>query len=157
MEFINLPCLTCSLVYISFGFLLLIIIYNIFAIIGLVETPLNIENELCINSHLWIYSLVSLILLFKIKITLSIFTNNNILTFFELLLSLGMFIWGIYEFFFVKCINKLNNTLLYKTTFAYWIVNIFLLILIFGLIIYRVIIQLRIYYSIYKISLSDAS
>ena len=156
MEFSNLPCVACSIVFFSFGLLLLIIIYNIFAIIGLVETPIKIENKLCINSHLWIYSIISLILVFKIKITLSIFTNNYLLPF-ELLISLGMFSWGIYEFFFVKCIDKLNNTLLYKTTFIYWIVNIILLVLIIVFIIYKLIILSCIYYHIYKISLSDNS
>ena len=120
----NLHCLTCSIVFFGILFFLLIVTFVVFTIFGL-----NEEIKSCDKSHLWIYSLVSLLLLLKLKNTMIVFTknNNNIMRFIELLTLLGMITWGIYEFFYVDCVNELNDTILYKTSFIYLLVNIILL------------------------------
>lgn len=133
----NLCCLTSSIVFFSIVIFIATVCYIVFAIIGLVNTSLNKESDLCSDSHLWIYSLISLILLLKSKNTIAVLTQkeddknyNFIQTICEILILLGMCVWGAYEFFGVKCVNELNNTILYKTSFAYWIVNSILLFLL---------------------------
>ena len=114
----NLYCVTCSIVIFSIVLLLLSIAYFVFAIVGLINTSFNEESHLCNGSHLWIYSLVSLILLMKTRNTVLLFNNkedekNNLGIFIESSISLIMFIWGTYEFFCVNCVNNLYHTILY--------------------------------------------
>ena len=138
----NLCCFTCSIILFSISLLALIITYIVFAIIGLVRTSLNIESELCHESNLWIYVLVSLILFLKINNVITIFKkpeNDGETKYFQFLvefgISLSMFIWGAYELFGVKCVNNLNNTILYKCAFGYWITSTILLGIIVSIII----------------------
>ena len=140
----NLCCLGCFLILFVVGIFVFMTAYIVFAIIGLIGTSFNKEHELCNESHLWIYTLISLVLIgFAIKNTSYLMkmreiekereieflintdkeTNKRSYSkiLFNFLISLGMFIWGAYEFFTIKCISNLNNTMLYKSAFAYWI------------------------------------
>ena len=124
---------TCSIIIFGIGFIISIITFIIFLIIGLINTSLKETYDLCNESHLWIYGIVSLLLILKIKNTINIFIKddyNTTYTRIEILINIVMFFWGIFEFFNIKCINNLNNTILYKTTLIYWII---VNIILFGL------------------------
>ena len=139
-EYENLYYLICSIIFISLGLFLSIISYIIFAIFGLINTSLHEQNELCSNSHLWIYSLVSLILLINVKNIIGDIikekADNNYLII-KLSLLIFMIGWGGYEFYGIDCINKLSDTMLYKSSFAYWFCNIILLVLFFIIFNFR--------------------
>ena len=125
--------------------LILLVTYVIFTIIGLIQISLNEQINICEQSHLWIYSLLSLIILLincinKISENhINTNTNNKkkviIYIFIQLFLSTLMILWGIYEFFGNICIDDLKSTILYKTSFLYWIVENIKFIILFLLFI----------------------
>ena len=125
--------------------LILLLTYVIFTIIGLIQISLNEQINICEQSHLWIYSLLSLIILLincinKISENhINTNTNNKkkviIYIFIQLFLSTLMILWGIYEFFGNICIDDLKSTILYKTSFLYWIVENIKFIILFLLFI----------------------
>jgi hypothetical protein len=135
LNYDNLCFLTCSIIIFAITFFILIITFIAFSIIGLINTSLEEEYSLCNKSHLCIYSIVSLLLILKMKYTIDVlFKDNsnknepsNIIVYIEILINIGIIIWGAYEFYGINCVNNLNNTILYKTTFTYWIFNIILL------------------------------
>lgn len=132
----NIQCLTCITVLCSMTIFTFASIYIAFTIIGLVNTPLNEIYDICNNSNLWIYSLMSL--LFFIILIRNIHSliknddnngNNNKNIIIQFVILLIIIIWGIYEFFCVNCIDKLSRTILYKISFINWIFNIVMLVI----------------------------
>lgn len=123
----KLHYITCSIVFFGILIFLLIIAFIVFSIIGLIN-----KSDACDESDLWLYSIVSLLLLLKIRNTMKVFTKNtnNIMIVIELLTLIGMVGWGFREFFYVDCTDKINDTLLYKTCFLYWVVNFILLVIL---------------------------
>ena len=107
----------------------LILTYIVFAIIGLINTPLEEQYNLCSNSNLWIYGIVSLLVLSNNILNIPKLNTNKILII-RFLILIIMIIWGIYEFIIVSCVNNLSYTILYKATIIYWIFQIFFLCVI---------------------------
>ena len=136
----NLYYLSCSIVLFSIGFLSLLLTYIIIALIGIYDISSNSNLQKCNDSHLIIYSFITLILLVKINNTIICLTkdkNEIYIYIIEIISTIIMCIWGIYEFFGVDCINHLTDTILYKSCFAYWIFNNILLTLILLSSIYK--------------------
>lgn len=136
----NLYYLSCSIVLFSIGFLSLLLTYIIIALIGIYDISSNSNLQKCNDSHLIIYSFITLILLVKINNTIICLTkdkNEIYIYIIEIISTIIMCIWGIYEFFGVDCINNLTDTILYKSCFAYWIFNNILLTLILLSSIYK--------------------
>jgi hypothetical protein len=129
----SLWCLSFYIITFSLLVFILLIAYIVFLMIGLITTSIIDEYKLCNNSHLWIYSLILLLLILKIKNIFNIFTkddyikNNYVLIFLDILINIGIIVWGIYEFYIIKCTINLSDTMLYKTTYICWIINIILL------------------------------
>jgi hypothetical protein len=124
----NLFCITCSMIIFAIVLFALIITYIVFGIIALVRVSYDEQKDQCYGSNLWVYCLVSLILMGKINMTINNIKekNNFIIQVIEILISIGMIIWGAYEFFGVDCVKNLNRTL-YSVTFAYWLAQIIIL------------------------------
>ena len=94
-----------------------IITYIIFTIISLVDMSYKESKDLCKQSNLWIYLLISsYILLFTNKIP-----NNNVQNdagfvvkiSLRYIYSLAFTIWGLYEFLDIQCVEELEDSLLY--------------------------------------------
>jgi hypothetical protein len=118
--------LTCEVLLIILSSIILvgsILTYIVFAIIGLINTPLEEQYNLCTTSNLWIYSIVSLLVLSNNILNIPKLNTNKILVI-RLLILIIMIIWGIYEFIIVNCVNNLRYTILYKVTIIYWICQI---------------------------------
>ena len=136
----NLFCLTCLMLMFTIGLIIIIITYIVFAIIALIRVSLEKQKDLCYDSNLWFYCLISLILIPKINLTIKNIKNNNlILKVIEILITIGIIIWGIYEFYDVNCINNLNDTILYSVTYVYWLSQIIFLGIITIIILYDII------------------
>jgi len=114
----------------SISMILLLMIGNlilfIFDIIGLVTITMNDVYNKCSTSNIWCYVLVSLIigsinLYFQSTKKKNEVICNDIIVLAE---CITMFIWGAYELFGNTCINKLNDTILFKVALCHWIVSI---------------------------------
>ena len=123
----NLYSIVMVTLGISFIIIICISLFIIFSIIGLTTTSNTNVNNLCYNSNLWYYLLVSLLLFlltlinYKINNKKENYFNNIIL---YLILSVGMIIWGTYELYYINCANKLKHTTLYKASVTHWLYNI---------------------------------
>jgi hypothetical protein len=130
----NLYCLICLIVSSSIISFILSSIYIAFTIIGLVNTSYNEIYKLCKNSHLWIYNLVSLILFLvsmkNVHNSLQNQNNNYKQIIIQAIILLIISFWGAFEIFFVNCVNELDNTILYRTSFMYWLINTIMLFLL---------------------------
>ena len=173
--------MSCVVIF-SITILCLVVTYLIFSVIGLINYYLNDEYYLCKKSHLWAYSMVSIILSYKVKDilnnlnfvdrfiinntnvkndvinTLNIFIKNdnnkdNLILIIKILICISMFIWGTIEFFGVTCVNNLNKTILYKITFILWIIFSISTCLIISLCIYYI--NLKYFYSIQQTTIND--
>lgn len=146
----DLICINYSIIFAKSIICLFIIAYITFAVIGVINTSINEQYELCNKSHIWIYniaSLASLLMSFVLAIILKM-TNIDfkcifITLIYESIILSGMCIWGIYEFFGVSCFDKLSKTILYKLTFVHWMFNIFILAELLLCIIYILYEQLQ--------------
>jgi hypothetical protein len=102
------------------------ILLFIFDIIGLVTTTINDVYNKCSTSNIWSYVLVSLIigsinLYFQGTKRKNEVICNDIIVLAE---CITMFIWGAYELFGNTCVDKLNDTILFKVALCHWIVSI---------------------------------
>jgi hypothetical protein len=96
------------------------IVFFVFAIKAIIETQWNDVTDLCEDSNLWYY-LTSILVFNILNRNLNDDKEKNKEVFIIVISLIGLFIWGAYELFGVKCINNLNTTLLYKLSLAYWI------------------------------------
>jgi hypothetical protein len=147
-NFYYIISITLCLSYLIICCLLLLII---FSIIGLANTSNN--DILCPNSHLWYYLLISLLILLITIINYKIKQNSNNYFYniiFYVIISLGMIIWGTYELFYIDCINKLSDTILYKVSFTYWIYNISFCGINIGLFISLILFSIQFCNTFYK-------
>jgi hypothetical protein len=139
----SLWCLSFYIITFTITIIILIITYIAFLMFGLITTSLIDEYNLCNSSHLWIYSLILLLLILKIKNILNIFTkddyikNNYIIITLDILLNIGIIIWGVYEFYIINCTKNLSDTMLYKITYICWLINIILLGTVLLFIFYK--------------------
>jgi hypothetical protein len=85
----------------------------------------------CLQSNLWDYLLLSLIFICLIQLYIIISNKNtthNYFILFVFIISSMMIGWGIYELFFVDCINK--HSIIYYLSLIYWIFSCILVIFI---------------------------
>lgn len=91
----------------------------IFVIIGLVNTSISSQIKLCYESNIWIYNLTSSITLISNQLVLLhiriYYLHDDIINTMTcicyVLINIIMATWGIYEFYYVKCINNLEETI----------------------------------------------
>ena len=101
-----------------------IVVILMFTFKALIETKWSDVSEVCQESNLWYYlTTIFIMCILDIKNIVSNSKNrlNNINT--EFTISLGLFIWGLYEFVGIKCVNNLESTLLYKLSLSFWILS----------------------------------
>ena len=119
-------------VIIVLGLIALEITFLVFSIKALVITSVNDVNHVCSKSHLWEYLLVALICSFILPCGLNEKKTDTLLkiycdTFLQFGFRIAFVLWGIHEIFDVDCVSYLNDTLLYKVSFIYVILNIIIL------------------------------
>lgn len=160
-SFVALVAIISSVIFATIvfvGCIALSIAFVVYEIVGMVNTPINKQHDICNSSQLWIYNLVSLILvLYKSNIYVNMQQemkqeskkNENVITFcaflFEFLITLGMGIWGIHEFYNVSCVDELKNVILYKSAFIYFIFSIIYFIILCLLLFIIVLLKCKVW------------
>lgn len=115
------------IILLSFILLGLVVVYLFFSINELLHYSNN-----CIQSNLWDYLLLSVIFICIIQLYVIISKKNTLHTYFinfTFIISLVMIVWGIYELFFINCVNKHN--IIYNLSIIFWVASniLFLFIL----------------------------
>lgn len=130
---------------ISFLILSCIIVFIIFTIISLSIYKIN---NLCPESNLWYFVLTSLLIFifslvnYKVNNTSSKYIYNILC---YLIISSTLITWGTYELFYITCVNKISNTMLYNISIIYWIYNISFCGLNIGLLLGLLLCSINIY------------
>ena len=120
------------------SFVIFIFIYILTIIIALSYWTYNNQSQLCPNSNLYEYGTISIIYIIIIlqlkcvnKLYVESIYNDMIITIYktyhmliELILITMILLWGIYEFYYVGCINNLYDTILYNYTHIFFIFSI---------------------------------
>lgn len=133
---------------ISFFILSCILIFIIFTIISL--SRFN-TKKLCPDSNLWYFVLASLLIFIFSLVNYKINNTSNkyiynILCY--LIMSTTIITWGTYELFYIKCVDKLSDTLLYNISVIYWIYNISFCGINIGLLLGLLLCSINIYHII---------
>ena len=100
IELSNHPCKCIAMIS--------LLVYQILGIIYLVDNY-NIDNE-CINKHIWLYVLISLIATLGHGVTKSA-DNIPSIIFLFLLINIALTIWGSIEVLDISCLSTRNNHL----------------------------------------------
>ena len=115
----------CRVLLISITIMIIGLSYLVLTVLGLVETDKLTIEQTCPNSSLWVYSLLSILLVPILNISLSKCTNkkniyNKILGHGMSILVSGLFLgWCVYEVFFIDCVKRtFSDTLLYKMSIS---------------------------------------
>ena len=112
-----------------------LIFYNIIVIYTLSRVSILDENELCNKSNLWLYLLISIVpncisfLLFSFK-------NKTKLDAYIAFYKLAFISWAYIEFSSINCINKLQETSLYKVCKCQFFIDFLLLNIIISKFLY---------------------
>ena len=151
-KFLKFGCTFLLIISIIITFIITYIITPIYivAIINALYTwEEKNESKQCYSSHLYEYGLTTVMTIILSSLITYKISNNfieNIRNNFdfienisgiieniinnkkqlicELIPCILFVIWGFFEFYNVNCVNNLNNTLLYKYSFAYFIYSI---------------------------------
>jgi hypothetical protein len=92
------------------------IVFIIFSIMALVNTSIYELHEMCPETNLWIYLLISLIIGIFInrKNTANNSSNEESKnTFSILIIPIGILCWGSYELWGVECVNEIKSNSIY--------------------------------------------
>jgi len=128
-----MACLTCTGITFVAGFVVMIVLYYVYAIMGLIETSHREVREICYTSNILIYVIVSLIIApitsnaFKVRSADDSGEDRPYITEYFCLISQGVafIIWKAIEVFNFPCVNReLRKTVLYKVALSIWIWNI---------------------------------
>jgi hypothetical protein len=123
----NSECCGCLVVMLgvlfAIGLLGLGITYIVYVIISLCRTSYKEQKDMCEESNVWLYLLLSLIIgtmvnsssaKSKVKSSTSSSKNkSNVPVLVQVVCMLAFTIWGCVELFKVKCVGELKSTLLY--------------------------------------------
>ena len=108
----------CALVV---GIFTAVILLYVYGIMGLYNTTFKDVDDLCPNSKLWYFMLVLLILNINISRGISSQmredTDSSAFYITLFIIYIAYIAWGTYEVFEVSCVDKLHDTLLWKTSF----------------------------------------
>lgn len=108
----------CALIV---GIFTAVVLQYVYGIIGLYNTTFKDVDDLCPNSNLWYFMLVLLILNINISrgISRQLREDTDSSAFYITLfiIYIAYIAWGTYEVFGVSCVDKLHDTLLWKTSF----------------------------------------
>lgn len=121
----------CSILTKSLLIFLYIIILIPISSYSLSLNTIQYIHNICPNTYIWYYVLVSSILLLH-----NLFNN---ISYYNIFIGLYLLMvgWGIYEFGVVNCISDLNSTLVYKIMIVHFITNIYYVLYQFINIIYK--------------------
>ena len=115
------------------AYVLLMPIYNITMIIALVTWKNKDQKKYCLTSNLYEYGIISIVVvtfIFYQTYIINKKANNNFNEYYNYIINYSgiqivmlilLILWGIYEFYYVNCINNLNDIFLYKCLFVYFI------------------------------------
>ncbi len=127
-------CFPCTLILIIVGLLASSIAYVVFSAIGLRDTSYKELREMCPDTNLWIYLLITLILgsgthLQTAKLSLE--DDINVIGLIcGIIAQLGFVGWGAYELWGVDCVDEIKSNLIYTMVY----INIIVSIVIIGVI-----------------------
>lgn len=110
-------CIPCLGIFITMGILASGILYFVYSIIALTDTSYKELRDICPDSNLWIYLLLTLISspgLGSLSARNTLSTSSDVCLLICLIIfQLGFICWGAYELWGVDCVNDIKSNIIY--------------------------------------------